>query len=137
MNRRKELSWKPVRRGDLYCAPACGGRCTLADFSKASKAAKALARNLGKGWRGRVWENLGWHYEVISPCKRMKVSPGVLHGYYHAFIGEPGSPGGTWSEYGLTARGAILNTLRVARLEVARLHGYVVGLSVPAKAVQS
>lgn len=56
------LSWTPVRRGPVYCSPACGGGCTRAAYDAAREAAADLARDLGPGWAPHVWENLGWHY---------------------------------------------------------------------------
>src|SRR6266404_9845304 len=58
------LSWKPVRKGKFYCAPACGGGCLLGDFDRAMAAACACARELGSGWAPDVYENLGWHWKV-------------------------------------------------------------------------
>lgn len=29
-----------------------------------TRKAAALCKKLGKGWKPRVWENLGWHWEV-------------------------------------------------------------------------
>jgi len=60
----KELSWKPRVRGDVYCSPACGRGCTRAEYQHADKMADKLVIQLGVGWRARVWENLGWHYEA-------------------------------------------------------------------------
>ena len=58
-------SWKPVRRGGVYCSPACGRGCTKAEYDEAnSKAKKLLARMSGKGWKILVHENLGWFYQV-------------------------------------------------------------------------
>lgn len=65
--------WVPVRKGDVYCSPRCGAGCTYAQFEQASEEARALAERLGDGFKPRVWENLGWHYEawngsvVMSP----------------------------------------------------------------------
>jgi hypothetical protein len=64
MSRAKELSWEPIRKGAIYCAPACGGSCTWAAHQRAVKDASALAKELGVGWHSRVWENLGWHHEA-------------------------------------------------------------------------
>jgi hypothetical protein len=80
------LSMQAVRRGHLYCAAFCGRGCTWAEHQDAQKKGKALAKRLGKGWTVRLWENLGWHYEVISPCGRIKVSNGY-GGSYTAFLG--------------------------------------------------
>ena len=57
------------------------------------KAAKAAAKDLlgamrGNGWKTRVWENMGWHYEV-----RLSVKSGTLmvwpcgDGTYMALLG--------------------------------------------------
>lgn len=61
------LSWKAVRRGRIYCAPACGAGCTFDAYTKALKEATALAKRLNKvseGWKPVVHENLGWHWRV-------------------------------------------------------------------------
>ena len=62
----KKLSWKAVRRGDIYCAPACGARCTYEAYKNAVESAKATVKLMQpqKGWKIRVWENLGWHWEI-------------------------------------------------------------------------
>jgi hypothetical protein len=68
-------NWAPVRRGKIYCAPACGGDCTFTAYQQAQRRAKALAKKLGMGWTIRVWENLGWYYEVVSPDKVLTIHP--------------------------------------------------------------
>lgn len=60
-----KLSWKPKRNGDVYCSPACGGKCTWAAYQKAKRGAAALAKTMGPGWKPKVWENLGWHFKVV------------------------------------------------------------------------
>jgi hypothetical protein len=42
--------WEPIRRGPIYCAPACGGGCTWAAYQLGETATtlKALARLLAK-----------------------------------------------------------------------------------------
>lgn len=60
----KPLSWAPVRRGKIYCSPACGGDCTMAAFRRATQEADKLATRMGAGWRRVVWENLGWFYKI-------------------------------------------------------------------------
>lgn len=62
----KKLSWVPVRKGNIYCAPACGHGCTFAAFQAATLKAETLAERLGKGWQIHVTENLGWHHAVIK-----------------------------------------------------------------------
>jgi hypothetical protein len=56
--------WTPVLNGDVYCSPACGGRCKKAEFDRVSEQAGVLAAQLGSGWMPIVWENLGWHFQV-------------------------------------------------------------------------
>lgn len=68
----EKLSWAPVRHKTIYCAPACGGGCTLEDFNEATEKAQKLADALGRAWRPRVWENLGWHYSAV--CVNGKAS---------------------------------------------------------------
>ena len=60
------LSWEPIRRGDTYCSEACGGKCLWSEYNEANANAKALAKRLGPWWIPHVWENLGWHWEVIN-----------------------------------------------------------------------
>lgn len=63
----KTLSWKPVLKGTIYCAPGCGGQCTKAAYDKAVKDANAtMLRMKGNGWKVVVFENLGWHWHVVS-----------------------------------------------------------------------
>lgn len=66
--------WEPVRRGTIYCSPACGGGCTHGAWVLATNRANELARRMGPGWETRVWENLGWHYEVHKGCCHLHVN---------------------------------------------------------------
>lgn len=59
-----ERNQPPVLKGKTYCAPWCGRGCTKAEYNRALAGATALARRLGAGWKPRVWENLGWHFEA-------------------------------------------------------------------------
>lgn len=63
---RSRASGKPVRKGKIYCSPRCGAGCTHADYIAAKDAAARLIIRLGKGWKARVWENLGWHWMVSN-----------------------------------------------------------------------
>lgn len=117
------LSWKAIRRGAVYCAPACGHGCTHEEFVRANREAAKLCLELDaktiKGWKPRVWENLGWHFDAISACGRLKVSRvsrDLKHGSSLAFLGE-GTTGGRWAEHGRTPHLAVLAVLEVARQE--------------------
>lgn len=122
----KKLSWDPVRRGNVYCAPACGRDCTIQEYNAAEAGGIALARQLGAGWTDDVWENLGWHYRAISPCGRLKVHG---HGdHYTAFLGEPGHLGGQFSGQGATPQKAIAETVEKAKVALDTLTRLVAGL---------
>ncbi len=62
------LRWQPLKKGLVYCAPACGANCTFEAFEKAKQDAAALCERMGKGWKPRVWENMGWYYEAQKGC---------------------------------------------------------------------
>lgn len=56
----------PIRNGEIYCSPWCGGGCKYSDYEKATKDANMVANELGDGWVPHVWENLGWKYKVVN-----------------------------------------------------------------------
>jgi hypothetical protein len=65
MKARSKYFWTPTHQPNgVYCSAGCGHHCTRAEFDRATKGAKKLAAKLGKGWKPRVWENMGWFYEV-------------------------------------------------------------------------
>lgn len=130
-----KLSWTPVRRGAIYCAPACGRGCTFAEYQHAVKSGKKLAATLGTGWTSSVSENLGWFYEATSPCGRMRVSPledrrGKLGPpkvlIYHADLGGmvDDSPG-QWIGEGGTPTEAVRDAVRKAYTSLKRLQDFL------------
>jgi hypothetical protein len=61
------LNWKPRRRGLIYCSSACGSGCTHADYLLAHQEARETIRKLKtKGWKARIWENMGWHWCLVN-----------------------------------------------------------------------
>lgn len=120
-----ELSWDPILRGNIYCAPACGRGCTLAEFELADLRGRELAERLGNGWTYVVRENLGWSYKAISACERIKVSGEKDGKRYLALLGEPGCTGGRFSGSGKTPEQAIQSALSSARKSVAFLEGLI------------
>jgi hypothetical protein len=124
------LSWKPRLYGPMnetYCSPACGGGCTRESYEKAHELSKKLASRLGKGWTTRVWENLGWHYCVISPCERIKVHYNGGSSYT-AFLGEPKCSGGRWAEHGKTPEAVIKRVIASAKTELKKIGACIAGL---------
>ena len=122
------LNWEPELRGEIYCSPACGGGCTKERHDEATEAAAGLALRLGRRWTPRVWENLGWHYCVISPCGRIKVHASRTEIHYTAFLGEAGKPGGYWVEHGVTPQEAVAKVIDTAKRDVAGQQTLVEGL---------
>jgi len=128
----KTLSWKAIRRGDIYCAPGCGGGCKYAAFELATQRATELAARLGPKWKIRVHENLGWHYSVHSPCGRINVreywrTPHSDHlvetlatlvpDHYTAYLNTDGGSGGRWTASADTPEEAIRAALESAQNE--------------------
>jgi hypothetical protein len=76
---------------------------------EAQAAGEALLTQLGNqwhNWRINVWENLGWHAEILSPCGRLKVRR-IYTGQCVAYLGEATSAGGFWVGSGATPSAAI------------------------------
>jgi hypothetical protein len=130
-SRASALSWEPRRDAHgLYCAPACGRGCTLAEYKDALKRAETLAKRLGPGWTPRVHENLGWHSKVIDETGLWKVHVNQYYGMkkptYLAFLGES-DIGGRWAESADTPEAAIDAVLTIARREFASLEKLLEG----------
>lgn len=111
----KTLSWKPVRRGAIYCAPACGASCTWAEYQTALEKAKALSKMLGAGWKPIVFENMGWHFKANKgECSvRQYGATG-----YNAFLD---AEGGQFIGRGKTALSAYGHALRQMREHINSL----------------
>lgn len=106
----QRLSWNPVRRGKVYCSPRCGGGCTWEDHRVAKMNAQQLAHHLNRtmgprGWLPRVWENLGWHWCVVSRDGTMKVHPQSFGDGFTAYFGPEGHQ--YWTGSGTSAYQAL------------------------------
>lgn len=123
-------SWKPrayrLDHVDRFCSAACGRHCTSVEQFKATTSAEALARRLGKGWTPFVWENLGWHYRVVSPCKRISVNEGERR--YGAFLGDRGEIAHQWSAHASKPELAVARVIRAAKVDLAKLGARLEGL---------
>lgn len=125
---RHPLSWIPVRRGTIYCAPACGGDCTYAEFLTATKKANALctllSRQTGHPWEPCVWENLGWHYKAVF-------TRGPLSVYGDIDTGYTANLDGRWAQSKktpLAAVKAVVTDAKRALMEVNHLLKHLDGL---------
>lgn len=105
--------WTPRRRGRLYCSPACGGGCTHAAFTKATRSAQALAERLGPKWKPRVWENLGWHFSAASDVGEVHDHGSNLGA--RRFWADLKADGSQFEAEGSTPEVAIENAIRPAR----------------------
>jgi hypothetical protein len=79
---------------------------------------------MGPHWRPDVWENLGWHYQVIDASGMWKISQHNDH--FTAYLGEPDRPGGRWAKSAETPEASIAAVRRVAindLCEIAELLG--------------
>jgi hypothetical protein len=105
-----DKGWEPVRNGDIYCSPRCGGKCKWDDYTHACDEAVTLAAIMkeatGLDWTDRVHENLGWHYSVyltahgfgfgeggmvyISPSIRHTLEERWILNGYTCFFNAPG-----------------------------------------------
>ena len=121
------LSWEPVRHGDRYCAPACGGGCTFAAYQRAHKDAKKLARRLGTGWTTDVWENLDWHWRVRSACQRITLTP-CSSRWWMALLCDAGTVYGRYSAIDKTPEKAVAAVFAAAKADLARIGASIKGL---------
>jgi len=75
----------------------------------ADREAAALQEEFGPDWKTSVWENLGWHAAIHSPCGRYHVSRSwYTQGYrYSCLLGDAWSNTGKWSGHGSTGAKAV------------------------------
>jgi hypothetical protein len=111
----RELSWTPRSRGNIYCSSACGHGCKRADYEKAVASAEQFANGLGRGWKPRVWENMGWHWSVSNG--EFRISPSGLKGRYTVYLNPTQSVGGTGNFFAgpATPRAGMEQVLNEAR----------------------
>lgn len=118
----KRGAWKAVRRGDIYCAPACGHKCTWQEYQTAKLKARALADRLGSGFKPFVHENLGWHYRAVSKDGRIEVFENDRRAYSACI-----APGSFWHNAS-TPKAAVAKVVAAVRAKAAELLKVVEGL---------
>lgn len=117
---RRPLSWRAVARGRIFCSPACGAGCTKRAFKQATQQAFALAQHCGPGWTPRVWENMGWFCEAVSPCGRYRVIPLSGSDEVHVYVGR-------FTAMGRTPELALRRVKSKIRAEIRALNYLLVG----------
>jgi hypothetical protein len=110
----------------IKCAKWCGRGCTEEEYNEAVTAADTLVEHLGKGWQPRVHENMGWFFSAVSLSGTVKVH--VNPAGYTAYLGEAGSPGGSFTARGDTPRGAVVAVVRKAKAYVDKVSSWYAGL---------
>lgn len=130
----KKLSWKPIRRGTVFCSSACGAGCTYLQYLSALKAAKDCSAMMKtKGWKIRVYENMGWYWELFHKSGLLTVAGGQLpykqnpNSNFHAMLSCSGGGGcdpmffdrKRFSDPNM----AVSHRLNIARKSIARLQG--------------
>ena len=82
----KKLSWKPRRRGKIYCSPACGAKCTWEQYQEMKRLGEKMRLSMRnpKLWRIHIHENLRWHVclEHIPTNGYLTVYPGFGRSYH-------------------------------------------------------
>lgn len=128
-NRRSgEDGWTPRHRpGGIYCASLCGMGCKLKDYEYAKKVAKAWAARLGAGWKGHVWENLGWHWCLVALDGRLNVHPNDARdtSRWVAYLDDTPGPGGRWVALDDDPLKAAHAVLCLARTEMRKIQALV------------
>jgi hypothetical protein len=121
----EKLSWKPVRRGNLYCSSACGRGCTIKEYRETERLALCLANRLapmdtdvkGGRWEICLSENLGWHYSVSKGAISVHGDSGGRR-IYSVFLNLPGPWGGNMAVTANIPEAGIRKILNNARLEL-------------------
>lgn len=126
----KPSSWTAVRKGKIYCAPACGGNCTWAAFQKATRKAADLCKILGPEWLPRIYENMGWHFEALHKSGIMSVSHAHLEGriWICCMSASRMSPGARWTSTALDPRHAVEFCKRNAQHELNQIKAAIAAL---------
>lgn len=124
--KRQTLSWKPIRRGAIYCSPGCGGGCQWAEYQNVKRIAEKTAKELGRGWKVEVWENLGWHCQVLGPVN-FKVHINFRKGMgivwdYSAWLEL--KSGGIWTD-AKTAKKAVQKAIQQVKKESKELQATI------------
>lgn len=116
----------------IKCDPECGRGCTLAQYNYVTRQAKALHKQLGSSWLIKVWDNLGWHFHVMSKNKciyvtdrRSALGSPLKRGSamrYYAYISDvPGETYVSYDGYGSTPKEAIESAASKLRAKMSQL----------------
>lgn len=118
--------WTPIKNGEEYCSPLCGGKCTYSAYLRAIENGDKLASQAGKGYTRVVRENVGWHFSAIDSSGHMKVYRDGNRNYSALFGGL--GPGGIYTGRGSTAKSAIIDAINKAKKHRDTIDKYLVAV---------
>lgn len=117
----RALSWKPKARGHIYCAPACGRGCTKAEHDEVKRKAEEICKQLGRGWKVRMNENLGWYAQAVCGDVQVEATRGFddpghqFHALVNIYKTPAHGPGGIlYDVYAKTPRAALSALIKEA-----------------------
>jgi hypothetical protein len=103
---------------EIFCDPRCGKGCTRAEHDRIVSIVGEVKAMCGDGWGHRIWDNLGWHYEVTSPCGRLRIQDASPYPYgdfekgFECVISPPGEVHIDWAGFGETPHDAAKDALK-------------------------
>lgn len=104
---------------------------TAADAQSMGFVVLGMLGDAGTDWHLHVWENLGWHANLVSPCGRLKLYWSTLPSgdtRYVAYLGDTDTPGGYWTGTADTPQAAIAKVVAAGRAELKRMQDLLHGL---------
>lgn len=94
--------------------------CTYAAYLVAAERARATVAVLGRGWRARVWDNLGWHWAVHYGSDTIGISMSEPKpGHLMLIVNGYGSGGAVY--HGRSARAVLRRARRDVQAFAARI----------------
>jgi len=131
----RKSSWTPVRRGPIFCSPACGAGCTKAEYDLKNSCGAKIAGRLGPGWKAVVHEDGGWNLSVNSLCGRIHIVVNFhqkrrdrIAGYSAFLNSADKQPGGRWVGHGKTPQAAIAGAVAQALASRSEIDAILKGL---------
>lgn len=107
-------AFEHLRKAAVYLG--ANGIEYLSDYGKANKDARNLVATLGKGWKAKVWENLGWHFQAAHASGVLSVSPCGKE--WMASMDR-------WHGSGKTPMAALADTMRLAGKELTEMKKFI------------
>lgn len=101
---------KLIQSEEIVCAERCGRNCTRAEYLAVAAQAEQAEKEAGEGWEARVWDNLGWHWQLEALDGLVQVIP-PRYGLREWCCFIQTTP--QHIAHGATMRGAVRNALKM------------------------